>query len=276
MKQDRLSSFSDWQNDQDSRIYRVRCNLTGVEVTPLSKAKLLESAISLLARRDFQSIAGHNLHSAYLSNVDPVLKAFYDNASIILPDGKPIEIDARRSIKAVGKELACERIGSTDWLSEFLQQLKEERIAVVGAMPQINADFIHLVKDLCPSCPVVGIHGDEWELRKAKVISEINVFQPSLVIIGLGMPLQEHFLFQNKQLLPNCLYVLVGGALDQMTGAQKLAPRWVGKVGFEWAYRLATQPKRLSNRYLIEPWKLLSLRALKQIQSPSNKSGSHD
>ena len=45
----------------------------------------------------------------------------------------------------------------------------------------------------------------------------------------------------------------VGGCLDYIGGAQELAPRWLGKYGLEWAYRLARSPRRLSRRYLLEP-----------------------
>ncbi|MBU3994829.1 MAG: WecB/TagA/CpsF family glycosyltransferase [Actinobacteria bacterium] len=272
MNPDNEGSLSDRKNGTRVRLTRVRCNLTGVDVTPLSKPQLVASTIALLARGDRQIVVGHNLHSAYLWHTDPLFKELYDTASIIIADGKPIEIDARRSLKNAGLALTCDRLGSTDWLPEFLQKLDGERIAIIGAIPEVNSEFIRLVGGFSPTSTFIGLHGGEWNRRKDEVILQLRSFKPSLVVIGLGMPLQEHFLFFNRKQLPECLYILVGGALDQMTGAQKLAPRWVGKAGFEWAWRLLTQPKRLGNRYLIEPWKLLSLRLQHRSQVQSKKS----
>lgn len=239
---------------------RVKCHLTGVEVTPLTKEELLGSAAELLKSKQKHTILGHNLHSAYLYHTDPILKSLYDEAAIVIADGKPIEFDALRTMKTESETRSCERLGSTDWLPDFLQRIFAQRIAVVGAMPMVNADFIKLARTLSPSSTILGIHGEDWLSRKDDVLQKIRQFKPNLVFVGLGMPLQEHFLQQNDNSLPECLYILVGGAIDQMTGAQKLAPRWVGRIGFEWAWRLVSQPKRLSERYLIEPWKLLFLR----------------
>jgi N-acetylglucosaminyldiphosphoundecaprenol N-acetyl-beta-D-mannosaminyltransferase len=53
----------------------------------------------------------------------------------------------------------------------------------------------------------------------------------------------------------------VGAAFDYEAGAQKAAPRWMGRLGLEWLYRLIADPRRLFRRYLIEPWALSDLMA---------------
>lgn len=44
----------------------------------------------------------------------------------------------------------------------------------------------------------------------------------------------------------------IGASIDFLLGDQGRAPRWMQRAGLEWAYRLASDPKRLWRRYLIE------------------------
>lgn len=42
----------------------------------------------------------------------------------------------------------------------------------------------------------------------------------------------------------------VGAAFDFLSGSKSRAPRWMQRTGFEWAHRLASEPRRLAGRYL--------------------------
>jgi N-acetylglucosaminyldiphosphoundecaprenol N-acetyl-beta-D-mannosaminyltransferase len=72
----------------------------------------------------------------------------------------------------------------------------------------------------------------------------------------MGMPRQETWVVRNYEALPDCVVFTVGGAFDYEAGAQVPAPRWIGQLGLEWLFRLATRPG-LFGRYLIEPWSLV-------------------
>jgi N-acetylglucosaminyldiphosphoundecaprenol N-acetyl-beta-D-mannosaminyltransferase len=58
----------------------------------------------------------------------------------------------------------------------------------------------------------------------------------------------------------------VGASLDFVAGIQKRAPSWMSKVGLEWLYRLAQEPRRLAARYLLRDpeFALILLRQLAQ------------
>jgi N-acetylglucosaminyldiphosphoundecaprenol N-acetyl-beta-D-mannosaminyltransferase len=55
----------------------------------------------------------------------------------------------------------------------------------------------------------------------------------------------------------------VGAAFDFHSGRVRQAPRWVQRSGFEWLFRLCTEPRRLGPRYLTTT-PLFALRALAQ------------
>ena len=73
----------------------------------------------------------------------------------------------------------------------------------------------------------------------------------------MGMPRQEVWLLRNRHRLPPCVVFSVGAAFDYEAGVQIAAPRWIGRVGLEWLFRLAIDPRRLFYRYCVESWFLL-------------------
>jgi N-acetylglucosaminyldiphosphoundecaprenol N-acetyl-beta-D-mannosaminyltransferase len=72
----------------------------------------------------------------------------------------------------------------------------------------------------------------------------------------MGMPRQEAWIADNLAALPDCVVFNVGAAFDYEAGAQKAAPRWMGRLGVEWLFRLVSDPRRLFVRYCVEPWRL--------------------
>jgi hypothetical protein len=62
----------------------------------------------------------------------------------------------------------------------------------------------------------------------------------------------------------------VGAAFDYEAGVQRTAPRWTGRLGLEWLFRLAADPRRLFRRYCVEPWFLIG-RAINDVLILSSK-----
>jgi hypothetical protein len=79
------------------------------------------------------------------------------------------------------------------------------------------------------------------------------------VLVGMGMPLQERFLHDNRLDLPSAYYATVGGAIDYVAGEARLAPRFLGGAGLEWLWRFTNDPRRLFSRYFVEPVALFKL-----------------
>lgn len=241
-----------------SPIRRFRCNLLAVEITPMTVQGLVDSLEGSLKSCTGLVVAGHNLHSVYLAHTDANLQSFYASASVVLPDGAPVLWDYRMS----GHREKCERIGSTDWIPNLARLSSLRSIYVVGASELSNRRCLEALRSIAPGVEVAGTPGSNWsEPRSQQVLEELEAAAPDMVLIGLGMPIQEQFACDVARILPTSIIATVGGAIDQLAGVQPNAPRWLGKFGVEWLWRLATQPSRLWRRYLLEPWKLLLVRA---------------
>ena len=77
-----------------------------------------------------------------------------------------------------------------------------------------------------------------------EIIEEIKNVSPQIMLIGLGSPKQEEFIFKLKQTLNGCVFVGVGGSFDVFSGIVKESPLIFQKLGLEWLYRTISQPER--------------------------------
>lgn len=78
------------------------------------------------------------------------------------------------------------------------------------------------------------------------VINRINQIKPDILLVGLGSPKQEEFIYENLNKMPSVkLAIGVGGAFDFISGRVKRAPRILQKIGLEWLWRLILKPQRI-------------------------------
>lgn len=233
-----------------------------VDATPLTVAELTDQLQQFITEGSTKTVVGHNLHSVTLLHSDSGFRSFYQQSDVVLIDGAPVLWLWAKSLEGDdAKDRAMDyRLGSTDWIPGLAQIEGLERIAVIGAGGQANAQAVSRLKDVVPLAQVDGMPGEGWndELEE-KAVAWLNALRPQLVLLGLGMPLQEHVLQRNLASLPPAVYCTVGGAIEQIAGIQKLAPRWIGRLGLEWAWRLLLHPKRVAYRVFGEPWVLMGL-----------------
>jgi N-acetylglucosaminyldiphosphoundecaprenol N-acetyl-beta-D-mannosaminyltransferase len=79
---------------------------------------------------------------------------------------------------------------------------------------------------------------------------EIARLRPDIIWVGLGTPKQERFMARHWRELDAGVLIGVGAAFDFHSGRVRQAPRWIQRSGFEWLFRLCTEPRRLGPRYL--------------------------
>ena len=80
--------------------------------------------------------------------------------------------------------------------------------------------------------------------REKEIIAEINELKPDLLLVGIGFPKQEKWIYDHIKELNVKLAIGVGGSFDVMSGNVKRAPQFFIDHGLEWFYRLITQPSR--------------------------------
>lgn len=84
-----------------------------------------------------------------------------------------------------------------------------------------------------------------------QMIEIIKSLKPKIIIIGMGVPLQEKIAFELSKRISGLQIICVGNFLEFYFGTIKRAPKFLHNSGFEWIFRLLTEPRRLWKRYLI-------------------------
>jgi N-acetylglucosaminyldiphosphoundecaprenol N-acetyl-beta-D-mannosaminyltransferase len=226
----------------------------GLSVTASSPENVAKFIVSNV---DKTVVAGANLHSIYLIQQDRTFADFYREADLVLVDGFPVYLlclasRLRRERLPLSPRVRC---GSNDWLLALDRMGYGGKVGVVGGTPASCQKAAAELRRRWPSATVEGWDGFEGlRMLRATHYAGLKQLSPDLVLVGLGMPLQETMLREDWDLLPLATYATVGGAIDQVSGEQNLAPRWLGLIGLEWLWRLAHSPRRLWRRYLLEPF----------------------
>lgn len=235
-----------------------RIRLLGGDVTPLTPAQMLAATEGFLARGGAAVIANHNTHSLFLIRRSEPLRRFFAEADLVQVDSRPMIAWGR----LLGLPLRPEhRSTYLDWREDFwaLARDRSWRILHVGGEPGVGERAKAVLEARFPGLNLKVRHGF-FALDGADgeaLLAEAAAFDPDIILAGMGMPRQEAWIAMARQRLGRGVFFPVGAALDYEAGEQAAAPRWTGKIGLEWLFRLLSQPRRLAYRYLIEPWFLL-------------------
>jgi N-acetylglucosaminyldiphosphoundecaprenol N-acetyl-beta-D-mannosaminyltransferase len=94
-------------------------------------------------------------------------------------------------------------------------------------------------------------HGYDLKNNTEKVIGEIRASGADLVLVGLGVPMQERWINQNLPEIGAKVVLGVGGLFDYYSGRIPRAPIWMRELGLEWFFRFLQEPRRLCKRYFV-------------------------
>ncbi|MBD0261470.1 MAG: WecB/TagA/CpsF family glycosyltransferase [Tolypothrix sp. Co-bin9] len=99
--------------------------------------------------------------------------------------------------------------------------------------------------------PPFGFEHDEKECQN--IIDMINNSGATVLVVGVGAPKQEKWIYKYKDSLPFIkIFMALGATIDFEADNVKRAPKWMSEVGLEWLFRLLSEPKRLWKRYLVD------------------------
>ena len=107
-----------------------------------------------------------------------------------------------------------------------------------------------------PGLAVVGWYAPpfaaEFDAAESeRMLAAVNRARPEVLLVCLGTPKQEKWIARNLQRLEVPVSIGVGATIDFLAGRIAEPPRWMTRVGLEWLYKLAHEPRRLWRRYLL-------------------------
>lgn len=233
-----------------------RVKLLGVEVDPVTMSDLHDIVSDAVVHRSRRIIAHHNTHSVYLYHRDAKMRALYARAHRIHVDGMPLVFLGRLSGRPLRRQ---HRVTYVDWIRPLmaLASTRGYRVFFLGSSPAVaERGAVQLRKEF-PDLVLATHHGhfDAGSgVENAQILNAIRSFRSDIVMVGMGMPRQEHWVLDHLDQIHAHVILTAGACLDYVAGAVPTPPRWMGRWGLEWLFRLGSDPRRLWRRYLIEPW----------------------
>jgi N-acetylglucosaminyldiphosphoundecaprenol N-acetyl-beta-D-mannosaminyltransferase len=191
------------------------------------------------------------VHTVMVCQEDPELREAVLAADLVVPDGQPLvwamnALGHHLPTRVYGPELmerACERAASTGQRM-YLYGGRNQ-----GALVQLALNLRRRFEGL----KIVGGYSPPFrELvteEEDAIVAEINASGADVVWVGIGVPKQEKWMARMRERLDAPVLVGVGAAFDFHAGLVPQAPDWMQRLGLEWVYRLAQEPRRLWRRY---------------------------
>lgn len=128
-----------------------------------------------------------------------------------------------------------------------------DRVCLIGGNPGDVAALAALYPaiTIVEHHPPMGLRHDA--AARARAVDAAIAAKARLVLFAVGSPQQE-LLAHEMAARPDArgTGLCIGASIDFLIGRQNRAPRIVQKMSMEWAWRLATDPRRLAKRYLVE------------------------
>jgi len=227
-------------------------NVTHVLGVPIDRLTETE----FLSRMD-ELIRSGQPHMVLYVNADGVNQAVLDRryakilqeADLVCADGMGVVWAS----KLTGEALP-ERINMGDMLEPVCELASRNgyRVFLLGGAPGVVDESAKRLQRRFANLQIVGCaHGFFGEAEEPALLRRIRHARPHLVIVGMGVPKQEKWIWQHREELGTCVLWGVGAAIDYHAGRVLRAPVWMRRIGLEWCFRLVVEPKRLWRRYLL-------------------------
>lgn len=237
-------------------------DLFGAKITPTTQEDLLEIVREHVESARQCVIASQNVHGLYVWRSEPALERLHSLArTYVHIDGMPLVWLCRlRGIEAVSEH----RVTLVDWIWPLMERAAANRWRVyyLGGSNGVIEAGTRAMRTRLPDLQLrghTGFFGESDTAANAALIDDIRAYAPHLILVGMGMGRQERWILNNLDALGPATICTVGACMEYVSGAVRTPPRWMGRYGIEWLFRLAENPVRFAYRYTMEPLHVLSL-----------------
>jgi N-acetylglucosaminyldiphosphoundecaprenol N-acetyl-beta-D-mannosaminyltransferase len=219
----------------------------GIKVNGLNKKEMVDTLLEFSEGDRPRTAFYLNAHCANIACGDREYRSILNSADLVYAGGQGVVTAAG----FLGTPLP-ERVNILDFFGMLIERLKEKgsTLYLLGAEQAVVKDAEKALAE--KGLKVVGSRNGFFENKEENdIIRKINVLKPDILLVGLGAPKQEKWIYRHRDELDVKLCWGVGAAFEWLSGHRERAPEWMINRGLEWLHRLYQQPLRLGKRYLI-------------------------
>lgn len=239
----------------------ARIKFMNTDIDNLTMAETLNEIDKLIQKKNCSYVVTPNVDHIVRLEKDEELQKVYKNASLILTDGKPL-IWISKWYKTPIKE----KISGSDLFPRVCQLAanKNYTMYLLGAAEGVADTAARNLMKKYPGLNIVGTYSPPFGFEKNKqemnkIKTQIQDIHPDILIVGLGCPKQEKFMYYHCKELGVPISFGLGASIDFEAGNIKRAPKWMSNHGLEWLYRFSKEPKRLFKRYFVDDLKIIQV-----------------
>ncbi|MBQ2897333.1 MAG: WecB/TagA/CpsF family glycosyltransferase [Clostridia bacterium] len=240
----------------------MKTDIMGVLFDNFTVADTVEKAIQALDSKKPFFIVTPNPEIVNIAIQNHEYRDVLNSADIVTPDG----IGIVYASKIIGGEIK-KRAAGFDIVKGILEKLNEKSgsVYLFGGKPSVAEIAAQKISEEFPAIKIAGFHHGYFD-DDAKIINDIKSKKPDLLLVCLGAPKQEMWIYNNKDILNAGIMIGAGGSIDVLSGMTKRAPEIFIKLNLEWFYRLLNEPKRIGRMAKIPVFllKVLFKRGLKK------------
>jgi N-acetylglucosaminyldiphosphoundecaprenol N-acetyl-beta-D-mannosaminyltransferase len=201
-------------------------------------------------KRHYVCVTG--VHGVMESQRDEELRRIHSHAGLVTPDGVPLLWLGRLRGFA-----DMDRVYGPDLMLRLCDRspFRGYRHYLYGGGEGVPERLGARLSKRFPGLDIVGSYSPPFRPltpeEDDEVVRRLNAARPDIIWVGLGTPKQERWMEAHRSRLRAPVLIGVGAAFDFHSGLKRQAPRWMQRGGLEWLFRLASEPRRLWRRYLV-------------------------
>ncbi len=234
----------------------MSAELFGYNIDTYSFNEVIEIAKKLIDGKQVSQAITINPEMFETADKDNDFSNIIKEAELIIPDGVGVEI----ALKINGHK--AKRIAGIDFARKLLEEsaINGIPVAIIGAKEEVITKAIQKLSDEIPGLNLVYYHNGYFK-NDIDIYNDILEKSPKLILVAMGSPRQEKFIYNAKKILNPCLMIGIGGSLDVWSGNVKRAPKIFQILCLEWLYRTLCQPSRFKRIFPTLP--IFLIKALK-------------
>lgn len=238
---------------------RDRADVLGCPIDRLDMGQTLARIDGLIDTRGFAQHVAINAAKLVAMRGDDQLSEIVRRCEVISADGQSVVWASR----LLGDPLPS-RVAGIDLMHELLARAEQRGygVFILGAKPEVLDRACARILERHPRLRLVGRRDGYFAAADdAAVAEEIRAARPDILFVAISSPRKEYWLGRHGREIDVPFVMGVGGSVDVIAGVTRRAPRAFQRLGVEWLYRLAQEPRRLWRRYLVTNVRFLSLLA---------------
>jgi N-acetylglucosaminyldiphosphoundecaprenol N-acetyl-beta-D-mannosaminyltransferase len=227
---------------------RGRASVLGCAIDRENMAEMVARIDIVIAHGGFAQHAAINAAKIVAMREDPELERIIGRCELVSADGQSVVWASR-----ILRDPLPARVAGIDLMQELLALAERRgyRVFILGAKRDVLATALRHIKQRHPELSVAGIRDGYFsDEDAAAVAAEVAAHRPDVVFVAMSSPRKEYWLGQYGHRLGAPFVMGVGGSVDVLAGHVRRAPVVLQRLGLEWIFRLAQEPRRLFGRYL--------------------------